>query len=437
MHYFSTNDKTSAQSLQYAVYNGFAPDGGLFMPDSIPTLPQAFIKNMGGMTLQDISYAVANYALQGDIEADVLRNIIYDTLNFDIPLSYISANNYVLELFHGPTFSFKDIGARFLARLLAHYQAKRHDSRPLNIIAATSGNTGSAVAHGFAGIPGVRVYLLYPSGRINPIQEALFTTLGGNVTAIEVNGSRDDCRMLARQAFADEELNAAMHITSATSANVARLIPQMFYYFYAFAQLQQRGLDTSSVVMAVPCGNLGNLTSGLLAKAMGLPIKRFVAACNANNTFADYLYTGIFAPKPTKSTFTPAMDVDVPRNFPRIAHLLGSSTISTECLHPHTVTDDDTAQTIQDTYASEGYLLDPHSATAYHAMLTDIAPNETGIALATAHPIKYKATVEHAIHATIPVPERLQSYVNTPKQTVQINSGYNSLRKFLLTQPQH
>ena len=436
MNYFSTNDKTLSQTLEYAVYHGFADDGGLFMPDNIPTLPQAFIKNMGGMTLQDISYAVANYALQGDIEAGVLHDIVYDTLNFNIPLTYISANNYVLELFHGPTFSYKDIGARFLARILAYYQSKRHDGRPLNIVAATSGNTGSAVAHGFANIPGVHVYLLYPSGRINPIQESLFTTLGGNVTAIEVNGSRDDCRMLARQAFADEELNSHMHITSATSANVARLIPQMFYYFYAFAQLQQRDIDTSRVVVSVPCGNLGNLTSGLMAKAMGLPIKRFVAACNANDAFADYLYTGVFSPKPTQSTFTPAMDVDVPRNFPRIVQLLANHTVQPEDLHPCSISDDETAQTIQDTYANDGYLLDPHSAVAYRALLGDIAPDETGIVMGTAHPIKYKATVEHAIHATIPVPERLQSYLEAQKRTVKINSGYNSLKKYLLSQPQ-
>lgn len=436
MNYFSTNDKTSALTLEYAVYNGFAADGGLFMPDNIPALPQAFIKNMGGMTLQDISYAVANYALQGDIEAGVLHDIVYDTLNFDIPLTYISANNYVLELFHGPTFSFKDIGARFLARILAYYQSKRHDNRTLNIVAATSGNTGSAVAHGFANIPGVHVYLLYPSGRINPIQESLFTTLGGNVTAIEVNGSRDDCRMLAKQAFADEELNSHMHITSATSANVARLIPQMFYYFYAFAQLQQRDIDTSRVVVSVPCGNLGNLTSGLMAKAMGLPIKRFVAACNANDAFADYLYTGVFSPKPTQSTFTPAMDVDVPRNFPRIVQLLAAHSVQPEDLHPCSISDDETAQTIQDTYDNDGYLLDPHTAVAYRALLGDISPDETGIVMGTAHPIKYKATVEHAIHATIPVPERLQRYLEAQKHTVKINSGYNSLKKFLLSQPQ-
>jgi threonine synthase len=283
MRYYSTNDQTHQATLEEAVLKGRADDGGLYLPEHIPVLPQAFVSNLQAMSLQEMSYAVANYALQGDVEASVLHNIVYDSLNFPIPLVYVGGNRFALELFHGPTMSFKDVGMRFMARMVSYFTKQHHQE--INVLVTTSGNTGGAVASGFYGIPGVNVYILYPQDTLSPLQEAQFTTLGGNVTALEVNGTLDDCREMVAEAFSDKELNERMHLTSARTINMARLLPQVFYYFFAFAQLAEREQNVDQLVFAVPCGNLGNLTAGVMARQMGLPVKRFIAADNCNDIF--------------------------------------------------------------------------------------------------------------------------------------------------------
>ena len=309
MQYYSTNGSTSKVSLQTAVVKGLAADRGLFMPERIPVLPKAFFNNIGEMSLQDISFIVANTLFGDDIENTTLKDIVYETLNFDIPLKHVSDNKYSLELFHGPTLAFKDVGARFMARLLGYFN--RIDNQKgdmVNVLVATSGDTGSAVANGFLGVPGVRVLVLYPQGKVSRIQEAQFTTLGQNITAIEVDGTFDDCQALVKSAFMDEELNEHMKLTSANSINVARFLPQMFYYFYGYAQLAKRGQDLSNIVVSVPSGNFGNITAALIGKRMGLPIKRFIAANNKNDIFLQYLKTGIYSPKASVATIANAMD---------------------------------------------------------------------------------------------------------------------------------
>ncbi|MDE6305718.1 MAG: threonine synthase, partial [Muribaculaceae bacterium] len=279
MQYYSTNHQSPDVSLQEAVTHGLAPDRGLYMPERIPVIPKAFFNNISEMSLPDIAYVVANTLFGEDIDSETLKNIVKDTLNFNIPLKHVTENRYVLELFHGPTLAFKDVGARFMARLLAHFNQKQNsEGKVVNVLVATSGDTGSAVANGFLNVPGIRVFVLYPKGKVSPIQESQFTTLGGNITAFEVKGTFDDCQALVKSAFIDEELNEKMILTSANSINVARFLPQMFYYFYAYAQLAKNGKSLKHVVVSVPSGNFGNLAAGLIAKRMGLPIERFIAA---------------------------------------------------------------------------------------------------------------------------------------------------------------
>ena len=325
MEYYSTNHQTRNVSLREAVVKGLAADRGLFMPERIPALPKAFFKNIGNLSLQEISYAVANTLFSEDMDSQELKNIVYDTLNFDIPLVHVNGDIYSLELFHGPTAAFKDVGARFMARLLGYFTRRDKGDGMVNVLVATSGDTGSAVANGFLGVDGVRVFVLYPEGKVSKIQEAQFTTLGRNITAIEVNGTFDDCQRLVKSAFLDEELNATMKLSSANSINVARFLPQMFYYFYAYAQLQQRNQTDKDLVVSVPSGNFGNITAALIGKRMGLPINRFIAANNRNDIFYQYLLTGKYEPKPSIATIANAMDVGDPSNFARVLDLYGHS----------------------------------------------------------------------------------------------------------------
>ncbi len=433
MKFYSTNRQSPPVSLREAVIHGLAPDRGLYMPQHIGTLPKAFFNNIAQMSLQEISYIVANTIFGEDIDTDTLKEIVCDTLNFDIPLRHISNDRYCLELFHGPTLAFKDVGARFMARMLSYFNKQMGNHLCLNVLVATSGDTGSAVANGFLGVEGVRVFVLYPMDKVSKIQEAQFTTLGQNITALEVNGTFDDCQALVKNAFMDKELNERMLLTSANSINVARFLPQSFYYFYAYAQLAQREQDTSNIIVAVPSGNFGNLAAGLIAKRMGLPIKRFIAANNRNCVFFDYLHTGQYTPRPSIATIANAMDVGDPSNFARILDLYAKSH-SAICADTSgcSYTDEQISQTINDTLQTDGYLLDPHGAVAYRALTELLQPHEVGIALETAHPAKFRSTMEHITGTEVKIPNRLGKFLNGQKSTIKINSGFNSFKKFLL-----
>lgn len=435
MQYYSTNGKTPNVSLQTAVVKGLAADRGLFMPERIPVLPKAFFNNIGQMSLQDISYVVANTLFGDDIESDTLKDIVYDTLNFDIPLKQVTENKYSLELFHGPTLAFKDVGARFMARLLGYFNKQENKDGMVNVLVATSGDTGSAVANGFLGVPGVRVFVLYPKGKVSLIQEAQFTTLGQNITAIEVDGTFDDCQALVKSAFMDEELNAHMMLTSANSINVARFLPQMFYYFYAYAQLLKEGKDVSNIVVSVPSGNFGNITAGLIGKRMGLPIKRFIAANNKNDIFFNYLNTGVYSPKPSIATIANAMDVGDPSNFARILDLYKHSheAISAE-ISGCTYTDEQISETMLKAFQETGYVLDPHGAVAYRSLEEGLQEGETGVFLETAHPAKFKGTVDAILQDNIDIPERLAAFMRGEKKTVAMNSKFESFKKYLMSE---
>ena len=335
MKYYSTNHNTQPVTLEEAVTTGLAPDRGLYMPEQIKQLPESFFQNIQDMTFRQIACSVAENLFGEDIDHDDLQNIVCDTLSFDCPVVNISENIWSLELFHGPTLAFKDVGARFMARTLAYFankdirRKKETDgengrSRNVNVLVATSGDTGSAVANGFLNVDGVHVFVLYPKGKVSPIQECQFTTLGHNITALEVDGTFDDCQSLVKEAFADNELNEALRLTSANSINVARFLPQSFYYFNAYARMKEKGL-ADNLVICVPSGNFGNITAGLLAQRMGLPVKRFIAANNANDVFLQYLKTGVYTPCPSIMTVANAMDVGAPSNFARIIDIFNNS----------------------------------------------------------------------------------------------------------------
>ena len=434
MNYYSTTDLRHKATLEQAVIKGLAPDGGLYMPQKVPVLPAAFLRNMGEMTLQEVAYAIASYALQGDVPTDVLHDIVFDAFDFDIPLVKTPGGHYVLELFHGPTMAFKDVGTRFMARLLDYYRTRHPEWSTLNVLVPTSGDTGSAVANSFHKMPGVNVYVLFPRGAVGKIQKVQFATLGGNVTAIEVNGTFDDCKSLVEEAFMDAELNGEMRLTSAMSINYARIVPQMVYYFWAYAQLVKRKEDVSGgLVFAVPCSNLGNLSSGLMAQAMGLPVKRFISVENQNNIFYNYVKTGVFRPKPTQYSIAPALDAGCPNNFGRILDLLGSYDNVCRHIHAYSYDDNQIIETIMRTYDDEGYLLDPHSAVAYRAMAEDLKPGETGVALATAHPAKLKHLMENIIEEPVLLPSQLAQFLDGELRVKKIPNGFTAFKRLLLS----
>ena len=435
MRYYSTRNYNVTATLAEAVFKGMAPDGGLFMPERIVRLPKAYINNIAGMSIQDIGYALANFALAGDVDPNVLHDIVNETLNFPIPLQQIDENRYVLELFHGPTMAYKDIGARFMGRLLAYLQQQKPHGDTVNVLVPTSGDTGGAVANGFAQVPGVHVYVLYPQDGVSYIQEAQFASLGSNVTALEVKGTFDDCKRMVEQAFMDEELNRQITLTSATSINVARLLPQTFYYFYAYAQLMQMNEKAASqLVISVPSANLGNLASGILARRMGLPVKRFVSVENVNNIFYQYLQTGKFTPHPSVYSIAPALDAGNPTNFARIVTMLGDVEQVREVVHGYSYNDEEILQTITQVYNDYGYTFDPHSAIAWRGLTADLQPGETGISLATAHPAKFSQAVEAAIGHEVEMPLQLVRFLRGTRHVTTINSGYNALRNYLLAQ---
>ena len=434
MKYYSTNKQAPIASLQEAVVKGLAADKGLFMPMSIKPLPQEFYDTIDTLSFQEIAYRVADAFFGEDIPAETLKQIVYDTLSFDVPLVKVSENIYSLELFHGPTLAFKDVGGRFMARLLGYF-IKKEGQKNVNVLVATSGDTGSAVANGFLGVEGIHVYVLYPKGKVSEIQEKQFTTLGQNITALEVDGTFDDCQALVKNAFMDKELNEKLYLTSANSINVARFLPQSFYYFYAYAQLCGLVGKPEEVVFSVPSGNFGNITAGLMAKRMGLPVKRFIAANNRNDVFLQYLHTGVYTPRPLVATIANAMDVGDPSNFARILDLYGGSHDAI-CAEVSGVSyaDEQIRRTMSETFHNERYLLDPHGACGYQALVDGLQPGETGICLETAHPAKFLETVESAVGETIPVPEKLQVFMQGEKQSILMPVGFNAFKHFLLNQ---
>lgn len=433
MQYYSTNGKASLASLEKAVVKGLAEDKGLYMPERIKPLSKDFFDNIQDMSLQEIAYQVADCFFGEDVDAESLRRIVYDTLAFDIPLKEVEKNIYSLELFHGPTLAFKDVGARFMARLLQYF-LRKEGKETVNVLVATSGDTGSAVANGFLGVEGIRVYVLYPKGKVSPIQECQFTTLGKNITAIEVDGVFDDCQALVKNAFMDDELNAKMRLTSANSINVARFLPQSFYYFYAYAQLKKRGL-ADKVVCCVPSGNFGNICSALFGKRMGLPISRFIAANNANDIFYNYLKTGKYEPKPSTQTIANAMDVGDPSNFARILNLYEKSHDAIcKDISGATYSDQQIAETMRKCLAETGYQLDPHGACGYQALKDGLQAGEVGFFLETAHPAKFKQVVDDICGGDVAIPNPLQEFMKGTKQSLPMSKDFADFKMFLMGQ---
>lgn len=430
MIYYSTNKKASLATLQEAVVKGLAPDRGLYMPEKINTLSNDFFEEISKKGLKEIAQTVAGGFFGEDIPKEKLDAIVSDTLNFEIPLKMIEEGIYVLELFHGPTFAFKDVGARFMARILSHFVERGQDE--VTVLVATSGDTGSAVANGFLGVDGIKVYVLYPSGKVSNMQEAQFTTLGQNIVALEIEGSFDDCQALVKSAFMDEKLNANLNLTSANSINVARFLPQSFYYFWAYAQLAQMTLSSNTVI-SVPSGNLGNLTAGLIAKQMGLPIDRFIAANNRNDVFSEYIHTGEYHPRASVQTIANAMDVGTPSNFDRILDLYDySHDRIVSDIAAYSYTDNQIKDAIYTVHSQSGYLLDPHGACAYLALKESKKPHETGVFLATAHPAKFEETVESSTGIPVKIPEALATLMLQAKQSVALPNDFNALKKELI-----
>ena len=450
MKYYSTNHKAPLASLQQTVEQGLAPDRGLYMPERLNLLPNTFFEHIDEMSFQELSFEVARALFGEDVNHNDLRRIVYDTLNFETPVVKVRDNIHALELFHGPTLAFKDVGARFMARLLQYFIRKDQTetvSAPhrVNVLVATSGDTGSAVANGFLGVDGIHVYVLYPKGKVSHIQESQFTTLGQNITALEVDGVFDDCQALVKSAFMDDELKRHMTLTSANSINVARFLPQAFYYFNAFAQLKREGILNiaansegqlvSNLVFCVPSGNFGNVTAGLFAAHMGLPVKHFIAANNANSVFYNYLRTGLYKPQASKQTIANAMDVGAPSNFARIIDLYDNQwTKIKNDIGGATYTDDHIRYTMKTCYDTTNYVLDPHGACGYQALCEQLQPDETGVFLETAHPAKFKETVDSVDGIDITIPPRLRQFMEGKKQSIPMTRRFDDFKQFLLQQ---
>ncbi len=429
MKYYSTNKQVPLSSLKDAVLKGLADDNGLYMPERIPQLSKDFFASMHEKSFQEIALEVSTALFGEDIDAKSLHDIVYGALDFEIPLAKVTDDIYSLELFHGPTLAFKDVGARFLARMMQHFT--QGEKREANVLVATSGDTGSAVANGFLGVEGITVTVLYPKGLVSKIQECQFTTLGKNIRAIEVEGTFDDCQRLVKQAFLDKELNQKLTLTSANSINLARFIPQAFYYFWGYAQMPQG----SDVVVSVPSGNFGNLMAGLLAKRMGLPIKHFVAANNANDVFLEYLQTKNFNPRASVATIANAMDVGNPSNFVRIMDLYGNDHAKvTADISGYRYSDAQIADIMRELYGTTCYMLDPHGACAYEGLQEYLKTDKSakGFFIETAHPAKFKETVDEILGTDIDIPTKLQVFMRGEKQTIGMSSKFEDFKAYLL-----
>ena len=428
---YSTNQKSPQVCLKEAVLKGLAPDGGLYMPQEIPKLPEGFFEKINQLSFQDISFEVAKNFLGDELDPSKLKEIIDEAINFDAPLTSVAEDINFLELWHGPTLAFKDFGARFMARLMSYFV--QSSSQELTILVATSGDTGSAVAQGFLNVGGIKVIILYPQGKVSDLQEKQLTTMGNNITALEIQGTFDDCQRLAKEAFQDEELNKNLTLTSANSINIARLIPQSFYYFYSYAQLK----DTEKpVVFSVPSGNFGNLTAGLLAKKMGLPVAKFIAATNVNDVVPEYLKSGEFKPRLSQKTYSNAMDVGNPSNFARMLALYEHSVENIrEDVWGIGNTDEETLTAIKEVFERHNYLIDPHTAVGYLGLkkyLKENPQSANGIILSTAHPAKFIDCLEQAVDTEIEMPQRLKEYLDKEKNSVLLENNFEKLKEFLL-----
>ncbi len=428
MIFYSTNSRDSELDIKEAVIKGLSSDKGLFMPETIPVLTQYFINNLSNLSLQEIAMEVLKPYFTPVLSDDKLKDIISEAFNFDIPLRGVNDNISVLELFHGPTSAFKDVGARFLARVLSTFV--KDIEQDVYVLAATSGDTGGAVANGFINVPGIKVLILYPRGMVSDRQERQFTTLGRNITALEVDGNFDDCQRLVKSAFLDDELNKKRFLTSANSINIARLLPQVVYYFYAWAQIKDKSAD---ILFSVPSGNFGNLTAGLISQKMGLPIKRFIAATNINDVVPEYLNSGEYNPKASVQTIANAMDVGEPSNFVRILDMFDKDieTIK-ESISGFVVDDDRIKKTIKEVYKQSGYILDPHGACGYTALKEIISESEQGLFLATAHPAKFPEVVEEQIEKEVLMPVAMEKFMTKSKIKIEIDSTFNEFKKMLL-----
>ncbi len=433
MRYYSTNKSTPDVSLKEAVIKGLAADNGLFMPEKINKFDASFFERIHKLSFQEIAFEVAKKFFGEDIEEEKLKEIVFETLQFDCPVVKVSESIYSLELFHGPTLAFKDVGARFMARLLNYFLSNRKD--PVNVLVATSGDTGSAVANGFLGVEGIQVFVLYPKGKVSKIQESQFTTLGKNITALEIDGTFDDCQHLVKTAFLDEDLNKKLILTSANSINVARFLPQAFYYFNAYARLKEKGiLENKELVISVPSGNLGNITAGLFAMEMGLPVSKFIAANNTNHVVFDYLKSGNYKPVSSVETLANAMDVGAPSNFSRILDLYRYShkTIS-KIIDGYWYSDAQIKEIVKNVYTETGYLCDPHGACGYEALRESLSENQLGVFLETAHPAKFTETVEKIIgKGNVKLPKKLAAFMSGEKKSNYLSSDYVDFRNFLL-----
>jgi threonine synthase len=432
MRYRSTSRKAPLTSLRGAVLRGLAPDGGLYMPAEIARHSQEELDEFRKLPFTEVCFRVVRPFATPDVPEEVLWRIVSEAINFPVRLVSLSPGLHILELFHGPTLAFKDFGARFMARLMGYFV--RGETRPLTVLVATSGDTGSAVAHGFLGVPGIRVLILYPSKRISEAQEKQFTTLGENITALEVAGTFDDCQRLVKQAFSDVELNNTAFLTSANSINIGRLLPQMFYHVAAYRQLPVASVP---LVVSVPSGNFGNLTAGIFAKRIGLPVEKFIASTNINDVVPQYLRSGQFCPRPATATCSNAMDVGNPNNFPRLLDLCrGRLEYVKKEIWGHRATDEETLREMKKIHERFGYLADPHTAVGvfcWEAYKREHTEPAQGLVLATAHPAKFAEVVSRTIGSAPALPERLAACLKREKLSLPMSSKYEDFKEFLLT----
>lgn len=429
MQYYSTNDTTVRTDFREATIRGQAPDRGLYFPARMPQLPAGLVDQLDSLSKTALALEVIRPYVGDTMPEKELQRIVEETIDFPFPLVPVNERVSSLELFHGPTLAFKDVGARFMSRCLGYFV--RDIRRKVTVLVATSGDTGGAVASGFYDVEGVDVVILYPSGKVSNIQELQLTTLGKNITALEVDGTFDDCQQMVKQAFADADLNSALFLTSANSINVARWLPQQFYYFFALQQWKDKSRPP---VVCVPSGNFGNICAGLLAHRSGLPVQHFVAACNANDVIASYLQTGSYTARPAVSTISNAMDVGNPSNFVRILEIFSHEFQSLKnVLTSYSISDDDTRRTIREVYGKEKYLLDPHGAVGYAALAMYLQenPGHRGLLLETAHPVKFHDVVEPIIGQAVPLPESVRSLVHLKKESIPMEAHFEALKAYL------
>lgn len=434
MLYYSLNGKSPKVNFKDAAISGQAPDGGLYFPEYIPLLDKEFFENIDQYSNEEIAFQVIAPFVGDAIPENDLRKIVADTINFELPVVKVDQTIFSLELFHGPTLAFKDVGARFMSRCLGYFvrENPKEYKKKITVLVATSGDTGGAVANGFYDVDGIDVVILYPSGKVSSVQELQLTTLGKNITALEVDGTFDDCQKLVKQAFSDKELNEHLFLTSANSINIARWLSQQFYYFFAFKQWKDKN---NPPVISVPSGNFGNICAGLLAHQRGLPVNHFIAACNANDVFPAYLEEGKFVPKDSVATISNAMDVGNPSNFIRIVRLFENQFPSIKkTISSYTISDEETREAIQNVYQTNKYLLDPHGAVAYASLKKYLGknPDVQGLILETAHPVKFYDVVEPVIGEEIPLPLSVSDLLKKKKKSIQINPNYQELRNLLV-----